>query len=224
MVRNETGYNLYNISKKSEHVGFTLALDLLGSKNEKAVTGSSVDNCIKVWNIGPCDLVSEFTYRNAHCDAVTGISSKPDDGHVFASCSRDRTLSIWDTRNIRPAVDWFDGKYAYTTVRWFMHNGVEHLFAGDETGNLNVHDPRNMSCVADIVTVHSRPILKIKENDDLIAVLSQSNVIHVLDITTQYSETYTNSNADDFVRDALWKGKQEFYSIGWDSKVSKHSF
>lgn len=202
----------------------TYALDLLGSSNEKAITGSSTDNCIKLWNISSCDIVSEFTFRYAHADVVTGLSSKPFDSHLFVSCSRDRSISIWDTRNVRPVTDVHEGQYAYTTIKWFEKNGVEYLVAGDETGCIKVYDPRNLSTVTNTISVHNRPVVKIRENNGLMAVLTQSRVINVLDTETNYENVYTNSEAIDDVRDALWTGFRSFASIGWDSLVSKHSF
>lgn len=62
-IRQKNGYSLYQVSKKTEHFGLITGFTVFdGSKKDRAVTGS-MDGCLKVWQLGPCDLISEHTYR-----------------------------------------------------------------------------------------------------------------------------------------------------------------
>lgn len=201
-----------------------LSMDLLGPKNERAITGSSCDNAIKIWNIGPCDLVSEYTYRDAHSDSVTGLASKPKDIHLFASCSRDRSIAIWDHRKERPAIDFYEGNFGFTTINWSIKDGDDQLYVGDESGKFHIIDPRNFQNSLRTIKILDAPVHKIRPNNgDGIGVLSQSNCINVLNSTKDYPIIYSNDKAIDFVRDIYWTNDKHFYSIGWDQQITPHS-
>lgn len=198
-------------------------MDLLGDNNEKAVTGSS-DRCIKVWDIGACDLVSVNTYRYAHNQAITGLSAKPtDDKHLFASCSRDRNICIWDHRVSVPVADYFEGCHVYTTITWADIDGIDRIYAGENSGNIAVHDPRSLKMVLEVLkNTSNRSVHRIKVNKNLVTVLSLSNVVEVLDSAANHSVVYTNSGAEDYVRDVHYVDDKTFYSVGWDKKFTKH--
>lgn len=202
----------------------TLSMDLLGPKNERAITGSSCDNAIKIWNIGPCDLVSEYTFRDAHSDSVTGLASKPKDIHLLASCSRDRSIAIWDHRKERPAIDFHEGIFGFTTINWSIKDGNDQLLVGDESGQLHIMDLRNFKKSSQTTKILDAPVHKIRPNNgDGIGVLGQSNCINVLNSSKGYSNIYSNDKATDFVRDIYWTNDTHFYSIGWDKQLSTHS-
>lgn len=198
-------------------------MEMLGAKNEMAITGSSTDNCIKIWSIDVCDLISEHTYRYAHTDTVMGLSVKPEDGHLFASCAYDGNLLIWDHRSLKPVVKHFSGGPSFTTVDWSNSSGVEQILLGDVNGELHTYDPRNIQVALKSINVCNRSIHKLKPNNGLVAVLSQSNKINVLNTQANYSVVYRNAEAVDFVRDVYWTGDKAFKSIGWDKKLSTHS-
>lgn len=223
-MRNPNGYSLYNIARKCEHAGIVTTMDLLGTKKERAITGSSSDNCIKVWSIGACDMISEHTYRHAHTQAVSGVSVKPNDGYLFGSCSRDGSLLIWDYRNLKPVIKHVNGGPAYTAINWSNQSGTEQIIVGDVNGTLHIHDPRNIEIALQSEKVCDRPIHKLKPHNGLLGVLSQSNQIVVLDATKNYTSAYRNAAAIDFARDIHWTDDRAFNSIGWDQKLSKHTF
>lgn len=58
----------------------------------------------KIWNISENDLDLEQTYRFAHLDEITGIASAPGTEHLFATCSLDKSLLLWDRQQTRPAI------------------------------------------------------------------------------------------------------------------------
>lgn len=225
-VRQKDGYSLYQISKRSEHFGVVHALDIL-SKN-RAVTGSS-DGCIKIWDIESCDLTSSHTYRYAHCRAIHSISSKPDANTIFASCSSDKILSIWDVRDNKPIVDFFENEVGNSTCLWHSINGIDKIYMGDDAGIVHVFDPRKLASAELTEKIYKRTIHKIdfNQNNDYLCVLGSSETVKVFDKAIDGKIVYENSDADDYVRDICWmnaenKQQNEFYSIGWNKHVKKH--
>lgn len=56
-IRKKNGYNLYQVSKKSEHIGSITSFGVM--KNQKAITGA-VDGCLKVDE--PCNSTTEIVF------------------------------------------------------------------------------------------------------------------------------------------------------------------
>lgn len=229
-IRKENGYSLFQIAKKTEHVGMITSFSILGDSNTtKAVTGST-DGCLKVWELTPCDVVSEQTYRLAHKDIITDISSKPMSNDLFATCSRDRFLSIWDKRSQKPMVNRCKNPdYANTACFWLKNNGIENLYLGDDTGTMYIYDPRNLNEHLLSKTMFDRPVYKFRQNPSgkLLAVLGQTNELAVIDTTRNAETVYTDASATDYVRDICWANDSNqighvFHSVGWSKSVGKH--
>lgn len=224
-VRQKNGYSLFQVAKKSEHFGSITGFCIIGKK--KAVTGS-MDGCLKVWDLEPCDLVSERTYRNAHQQMITDISIKPQSEDIFATTSRDRNLSIWDIRSAFPMVNVCKNvDFANTACLWLRNDGIEKLYLGDDNGTIHVYDPRNLNNSLMTKKLFDRPIYKFQLNPDgkLLCVLGQTNTLTVIDTGPQADTIYTDSTANDYVRDICWKmsDSKTFCSIGWNKNVARHT-
>lgn len=222
-MRRKNGYSLFNIAKKNDHMGPILAMDVMRDKGQlKAITGAT-DRCIKLWDIGGCDLTSERVYSNAHVDAVTGISCRPD-STLFCSCSRDKSFSIWDFRLAQPVIDYHeDHSVAYTTCKW----NENHIYVGDESGNLHVYDTRQTyEQPMKTLDIFDRPIHKIRLNGIAsMAILGETSRMKLLDQANNFNILFEYDSADDYVRDICWRrdtNSKQFYTIGYNSHVKAH--
>lgn len=101
-ARKTDDYCLFQIGRRDEHVGSVTDVDIFSTENTKSVSVSS-DACIKIWDMGVGDLTSINTMRNTHSDNISGVSASHNLENTFATCSRDKTALLWDTREIRPA-------------------------------------------------------------------------------------------------------------------------
>lgn len=228
-IRQKNGYNFFQVAKKAEHFGIVTAFSILGNQ-KKAVTGA-MDGCLKVWKVEPCDLVSERTYRGAHHEVITAVSAKPKSNDMFASCSRDRFLSIWDLRSRLPIISLCKNEeFANTACLWSEGNGVEKLYLGDDTGTLYIYDPRKLNTFLATQRILDRPIHKLKMNptNELIGVLGHTNTFKVINTSLEMDTIYSNSNAVDYVRDICWvnnknRPQKSFISVGWSEHVKYHS-
>lgn len=220
-IRN--GYCPYSIVRKSEHIGRVDALELFRKDGTKALSGST-DCCIKVWDIGGGDLCSSFTYRYAHAGHITGLSSSPSTPTVFSSCSRDKKWAIWDHRQRKAIASIsLQHDFAYTTIYWSdTEENSENLFIGDESGSVYVFDIRNPLLHIDKITVFNNPIHKLSFEGKLAAVLGQTNVLKVFDLSKKNELIYNNCDAKNNVRDIYWTDVSSFYTIAWDTGIQKH--
>lgn len=220
-------YSLFSISKKSEHIGIILAMNVIrnGNKALKAITGTN-GRCLKIWTIGPSDLALYKTYRCAHGDAITDIVSKPDTDSSFLTSSRDKSISVWDYRLALPVVDYYQGEFGYNSISWSTN--FTQILAGNETGEVHIFDSRNLkSTLQQVQGFNSKPIHKIKtncNNKNFVAVLGQSNVVKVFDIKNDFKLVYEDDSATDYVRDVHWCGDKSntLYSIGWKKHTGIH--
>lgn len=229
-MRQKSGYSLYKMSAKSEHSGYVSAMELLGgNEKSKAITGSS-DGCIKVWTI-LTDLVSENVYRYAHCGIIKGISSKPGSDFMFASCSQDRLLSIWDKRAQKPVVAFCENqRVENTTCLWQSVNGKELIYLGDASGDVYIYDPRKLNEVSARKHMFDQPIhkFKVSPNGSVLSVLGQSETLKLCTNDTNMTILQECSPSTDFVRDICWSTKANqqntFYTVGWSKSIEKNTF
>lgn len=188
---------------------------------------------IQVWTLDPCDIVSEKTYRYAHRDVITDVTCKPQSNDMFATCARDRYLSIWDKRSHLPMVGFCkNDDYANTACLWSAIDGVERLYLGDDTGTVYIYDPRQLTQSIQSHALCDRPIYRFKmhPNEKMMCVFGLSTTLKVIDTTDDAKILYTNSQSDDYVRDVCWKmdtnksneSLTTFYSVGWNRNFHQH--
>lgn len=228
-VRSKHGYCLFNVGHQSQHVGIVVSMDLCRADPTKALTGAS-DGCLKVWDIGAGDLCSLNTFDNAHAGSICAISSSPISAETFVTCSRDRSVCMWDKRlTPRPVIAYADNlSFAYTCVYWSkVAECAEQILVGDETGCIYVLDSRNMRTHVNRAQPCESAIHKMQFNDgNLLAVLEQSSRLQVLNAANdEFGKViYDNRDAFDCVRSVHWTAPRELVATGWDSQLRKHAF
>lgn len=227
-ARQQNGYTMYQVTSRQEHYDGITSFDVLSKK--KAISGS-MDGCLKIWSIEPCDLFSAKTFRMAHSDTITGISANPKSESIFASCSSDAVVCVWDDRLMSPIISYNESHdIGYTTCHWHANSGIDKLYLGDEIGTVSVYDPRKLDTCETKISVNDQPIHKISfnANGDLLCILDNSNAIRVFDKTVDGEIIYENTDAVDYVRDICWdkqsneRKEKRFYSIGWCGHAKKH--
>jgi ribosome assembly protein RRB1 len=71
----------------------------------------------------------------SHKGSVEDISWSPKEETVFASCSSDKTVQIWDTRKKKPALSYKAGNSDINVISW-NHQVTNLLASGDDEGLL----------------------------------------------------------------------------------------
>nr|CAD7403885.1 unnamed protein product [Timema cristinae] len=139
----EHTFHFSTVATACGHDDSVLSVDVFAGE-KRAVTGSA-DMNIKVWNTEA--LECEHTYRTAHTHHVTSVSAHPQENNsVFASCSLDGTVYMWDTRQTKPASVVMtninpQSSPSFTSVSWQpSKSGV--LAIGSSIGTVTLTDTR----------------------------------------------------------------------------------
>lgn len=178
----------------------------------------------------------------AHFDCVTGVSTSHDSSECFASSSRDKTVNMWDLRLPKPALYLYAQHICpFSTVDWTENNNI---YAGDDSGHVHVIDSRVPKKFLQSIEVFDYcGVHKVKFNGwvkqlinfdqfqittavffrNLFGVCGLSNTFKVFDAADDGKEVYSNSDAQNYVRDICWNPKnKEFYTVNWDAQLNTH--
>lgn len=215
-------YQLKPIATRNDHDSSVLSISASSDKT-KIVTGG-MDMCIKLWNID--DLITEHTYRPAHCDHVTNVAFRPDSTDcVFASCSLDGCLLLWDIRQPRPATVLLETPVEGLSAVVWQPGQENFLTVGTVLGNIKSLDIRTANVFAKTHPFR-RPIHRLASTYiSLLAVCADSNEVKVLDCRSEMLDTiYSDSRHSDFVRGLSWHPQlQTLLTCGWDKRILSHS-
>ncbi|RHN54447.1 putative transcription factor WD40-like family [Medicago truncatula] len=142
------------------------------------------------WNI-------DQTPFTGHTGSVEDLqwSPKPD---VFASCSVDKSIAIWDTRCRRsPRLTFIAHNADVNVISWNRSAGYTSnlLASGSDDGSISVHDLRSLQEGKDPVVAHfeyhKHPITSIEWNPDntsSFAVSSSDNQLTIWDLSVERDE------------------------------------
>lgn len=62
---------------------------------------------------------SSLTAKNGHTDAINSLGFSPTTEYLFATASGDKTIGIWDIRNVKDKVHTLEGHNdAVTSLSW----------------------------------------------------------------------------------------------------------
>ncbi|XP_069686307.1 methylosome protein WDR77-like [Periplaneta americana] len=220
----EHTFHFESLNSVCEHDDTVLSVSVFSDKKH-AVTGS-LDITIKVWSVE--SLVAEHTYRPAHLHQVSSVCTHPQDGHsLFASCSLDGMVLIWDTRNVKPAKVAFNNRAKeMTSVDWHTSR-TDLVAAGTSSGDVMLLDIRQPKLPVAEAACFSRPIHRMKfshHKSDWLAVCADDSKVKVLHCATNSPNIiYTDDRHEDFVHGLAWHSRNEnLYSCGWDKQVLAH--
>lgn len=143
-----------------------------------------------LWNVDACAF-------SGHRNSVEDIQWSPTEATVFCSCSSDRTIKIWDTR--QKPVDRSKAQISIdahmddvNVISWNKSSGVEYLLAsGCDDGSFKVWDLRSIRGRAEPVanfTFHKGPITSIEWapfDASVLCVSSSDNQATVWDLSVE---------------------------------------
>ena len=138
------------VAELASHDGF---LSCVRFFDETHLITSSGDSRCLYWDLGSAKPVSSLAEHTA--DAMF-VSIKPDDKHVFLSCSVDQTIKLWDVRTPAQSVQTFEGHQGDVNCVTFMAASGGNCFAScgfDNTARLfDIRAYNELACFGSVST------------------------------------------------------------------------
>jgi ribosome assembly protein RRB1 len=144
---------------------------------------------IHVWQPQQDRWAISGAYRG-HTDSVEDLQWSPSEGNVFASCSVDKTIRIWDTRDRASSQLHVTASDTDVNVIAWCKLTAYILASGDDKGFLKVWDLRSFADGADVAnfTYHSASITSLEwspQESSVLATSSSDNQLAIWDLAVE---------------------------------------
>lgn len=172
----------------ADHTQEGFALDWSPVTAGSLVTGDCASR-IHLWKQREASWQVDKTPFTGHTDSVEDLQWSPNEATVFASCSVDKTVRIWDTRARKSMVHIVAHNADVNVISW--NKRVSHLLSsGSDDGVVKVWDLRNFKADSNAANFkwHRAPISSVEwhpTDDSVLAVASADNSISCWDLALE---------------------------------------
>lgn len=166
-------------------------------KEGQLATGDCA-GAIHIWNKGSgagcTDWRVDPQAYTGHTDSVEDIQWSPAEASVFASCSVDKTVRIWDTRGRNgPMISVNAHKDDVNVISWSGGAAGYLLASGCDDGSFKVWDLRSIKKETPVAsfTYHSKPVTSIEfapHDESVLVVSSADDQVTVWDLSVEADE------------------------------------
>lgn len=222
-------YALFLMKSNAHHDSIVNVIEPF-KKDEMKIVTASYDGKIIVWkldtNVGV--IYYENVYRKAHYGIIKAVSSSPDCGNSFVTCSSDKSSLLWDVRDPKPASSVYENhKTTFTSAQWCSSN---HVYIGDDNGAIYCIDLRMRNKFVCEFKAFHQSIHKLKQFGDKLCAIANTSYFKIFDINdsgTLFNVFYQNDDdkSTDYIRDVYMTESGEdcrIYSVGWSSYFKEH--
>uniref|UniRef100_A0A7N2KYI8 Histone-binding protein RBBP4-like N-terminal domain-containing protein n=1 Tax=Quercus lobata TaxID=97700 RepID=A0A7N2KYI8_QUELO len=179
---------------KFKHKDEGYAIDWSPLVPGKLVSGDC-KNCIYLWEpTSGATWNVDATPFIGHAASVEDLQWSPTEPHVFASCSVDGTIAIWDTRLGKSAAASFKAHNADVNVISWNRLASCMLASGSDDGTFSIRDLRLLKDGDSVVAhfeYHKHPITSIEwsaHEASTLAVSSSDNQLTIWDLSLEKDE------------------------------------
>lgn len=171
------------------HAQEGFAVDWSPAKAGRLITGDCSKH-IYLWDAHESTWQVDKVPFNGHTDSVEDLQCSPNEENVFASCSVDKTIRIWDTRERKRSMLFVAGhKCDINVISW--NRKVSHLLcSGADDGIVKVWDLRNFKSTSPAANFkwHKGPITSVQwhpSDESILAVASADNSVSTWDMALE---------------------------------------
>ncbi|KAL0484816.1 ribosome assembly protein rrb1 [Acrasis kona] len=127
---------------------------------------------------------------SSHKQSVEDLQFSPVEANVFASCSCDRTIRIWDQRSKKSALSITASDDHDVNVISWNPNYTYLLASGDDAGVLRIWDMRNRAEPVGQFTYHKKSITSVEwhPSDPSMLVVSSDDQTTIWDLSVERDE------------------------------------
>eukprot|EP01090_Pellita_catalonica_P023774 TRINITY_DN9974_c0_g1_i2.p1 TRINITY_DN9974_c0_g1~~TRINITY_DN9974_c0_g1_i2.p1 ORF type:complete len:491 (+),score=80.30 TRINITY_DN9974_c0_g1_i2:31-1473(+) len=222
------GGNKKPIQNFSGHASEGYALDWSPTVEGRLLTGDCASS-IYLWDYNKTHWDVGSTSFTAHTASVEDIQWSPKEANVFASCSADKTIKLWDTRmKSKPARSVLAHKSDVNVISWNKQTDFL-LVSGSDDGSFTVWDLRNFKPGSHIAHMnwHKGPITSVEWNPTeapMLVVSGEDNQITTWDMSLEKEAQDSNTKVDiDFeVPDQLLfshMGQTQIKEVHWHPQI-----
>ena len=211
----------------SGHQAEGYAIDWSQTVPGRLATGSCNKN-IHIWqpNEGGTWHVDQRPL-NAHTDSVEDIQWSPNERNVFASCSVDKTIRIWDANLVGTKANMLSVNAHDSDVNVISWNNNDpFIVSGGDDGVIKVWDLRQFKTNTPIATFkhHSAPITSVEwhPSDSSVFVASGAdNQISIWDLAVEKDDDNIDSSLSEVPPQLLFihMGQTDIKEIHWHKKL-----
>eukprot|EP01132_Coremiostelium_polycephalum_P007791 gene7791-9590_t len=214
----------------SNHTTEGYALDWSPKVAGRLASGDCNKN-IYVTNAAGASFKTDSQPFKGHTNSVEDIQWSPSEENVFASCSIDQTVKVWDIRQHKPAISVKAHNADVNVISW--SRTVDYLLvSGSDDGSFKVWDLRNFKPDSPVseFNYHTGPITSLEWNpfeDSQIIVSSGDNQVTVWDFSLEEDqEEFQDANADkddEFQYPPqlffIHQGQQDIKEVHWHPQI-----
>jgi len=182
--------NVEPLQSFSGHPNEGFAIDWSPTVPGRLITGDCT-KFIYLWEMqtGTCKWEINFAPFSAHTNSVEDLQWSPSEADVFASCSVDRTVKIWDVRSKKAVLSVEAHASDVNVISW--NKKMQYLLAsGSDDGSFNVWDLRNFKSSSPVghFKYHSGAITSLEWNpaeDSVLGVASADDQVTLWDLSLE---------------------------------------
>jgi len=177
------------------------------------------------------NFIESATPFAGHTKSVEDLNWSPTEATVFASCSADKTIKIWDTRQKKqPARSYYAADKDVNVISW--NKTVPYLIAsGDDAGIFKVWDLRSLKSGQTCESIghykwHKDQITSIEwdpNDDSVVAVAGADDQITIWDLSVERdTETETIKHGEgEYPPQLLFvhQGQKDIKELHWHKQV-----
>jgi len=184
------------IKKLTNHKAEGFALDWSPSRKGRLLSGDCASHIYITELRDNGSFEQDATPFVGHADSVEDLQWSPSESEVFASCSVDKTVKIWDARMKKPARSFQAGNSDINVISW-NKSVVYLLVSGCDDGSFRIWDLRTIkSATSGCTSVahftwHKKPITSVEWDpnyESVIAVASEDDSVTIWDLSVERDE------------------------------------